>query len=240
MRTTPYTPSDDDDAQRASAKAAALASSDKGSTRRVSLAVFGEVAAALGLEDEAARSWAEDVLARATRTVGNPDAYIRRSIAAELAQQKKAKATAKPRKSAAKRPRRNTKRTAAKKKPAESELLEVASCNETGCDFTATGATLPEAYAKVDAHAAKHVCVCKDCGQNYLRFDWFQHGVGKCKPRDAAPVVPQPRPALQPILCQHCGQSYYPEWSGEHHNGKCVQPVVPYPVAPIPHRPDQW
>ena len=258
VRTTPLDTSSDDDAARASAMGSGAASSDKGSTRRLSLAAFGEVAEALGLEDEAARSWAEDILARATRTVGNPDAYIRRSIATELAQQKKAKA----KKSTAKPKRRSTKRTATKKKsaaPAEPELLHVAQCNEAGCSFEAVGATSLVAYAKVDAHAAEHARVCQHCGQTYLRKNFREHGNGKCKPRDAvadhiyiqgpdfpdraappAPVTPQP------TLCQHCGQSYYPEWAGDHLNGACVQPrppvppVTPYPVAPIPHRADQW
>ena len=70
--------------------------------------------------------------------------------------------------------------------------------------------------------------MCRDYRQTYLRKDWQQHGNGKCV-KAAPPATPVPV-APQPILCQYCGHTYFPEWVGEHLNGVCVQP------RPMPQR----
>ena len=225
VRTTPLsTSSDDDAAARASAMGSGAASSDKSSTRRVSLAVHAEVTEALGLEEEAARSWTEDVLARATRTVGNPDAYIRRSIAAELAQQKKAKA-----KSAAK-PKGKSGAKSAKGKRTRHVKVEPTPCPEPGCEFVAKNPSTLGVHTM-----AKHARDCPRCRSRFRPESYEEH-FARCRGRSI--YIPRTNTfveidlSTEARICPLC-QRDFGESVG-HHVQHCRGPKPPPPASPQP------
>jgi hypothetical protein len=114
-------------------------------------------------------------------------------------------------------------------------------CHHQGCDFEVTAAS----WGVADDELVQHY------QSKHPQTPETDVPPAQPAPPQATPSAPPPSTSRapvtpQPTLCQHCGQSYYPEWAGDHLNGACVQPrppvppVTPYPVAPIPHRADQW